>query len=147
MRLLASLLLALACSAAEAQRFSAKQLAELGALPIAKGANYADHNLARYGNHYLLLIRRDETGSAELHAHEADIFGVASGRGSVITGGKLVGAHQTKPGEMRATSISGGKKEPLAAGDIIHIPAGLPHQVLVDKAQPFTYFVIKVTGQ
>jgi quercetin dioxygenase-like cupin family protein len=35
----------------------------------------------------------------------------------------------------------------LSTGDIVHIPAGTPHQLLLDKGKPFTYFVVKVTGQ
>ena len=144
---LASFLLASACLAADVDVYTTKQLQSLGEIKPAKGAAYADHNLARYGNHYLLFIRRDETGSSELHEHEADVFVVESGTAIMISGGKLVGGHPTKPGEIRGTSISGGKRQTLAAGDVVHISAGVAHQLLIDKAQPFTYFVVKVSGQ
>ena len=64
-----------------------------------------------------------------------------------MSGGKLTGSHTEKPGELRGKSISGGEKHSFGPGDVIHIPAGIPHQVLVDKGQPVTYFVIKVTVQ
>ena len=75
-----------------------------------------------------MLAYREATGSAEVHEHEADIFVVESGEATIVTGGKLVDGHAQKPGEIRGTSIDGGERHPLAAGDIIHIPAGVPHQ-------------------
>ncbi len=151
MKLLAALTFALLftplAQSAEADLFTAKDLHSLGHQPLAKGAPYSDHRLGTYGNHYLLLVRRDATGSSEIHEHEADVFVVESGRGSIVTGGKLVGAHTTKPGEIRGASIQGGTKRAFNAGDVIHIPAGVPHQLLVDKTEPFVYFVVKVTGQ
>ncbi len=112
-----------------------------------KGLSFADKNIARYGNHYLLLARRGETGSSELHEHEADIFIVQSGAATIVTGGKIVKPQTTKLGEIRGSSIEGGERHTLATGDIIHIPAGTPHQLLIDKGTPFAYFVVKVTGQ
>ena len=144
---LSSFLLTSVCLAADVDVYTNKQLQSLGETKPARGAAYADHNLAKYGNHYLLFIRRDESGSSELHEHEADVFVVESGTAIMISGGKMVGGHTTKPGEIRGTSISGGKRQALAAGDVVHIPAGIAHQLLIDKTQPFTYFVVKVAGQ
>jgi quercetin dioxygenase-like cupin family protein len=59
-----------------------------------------------------------------------------------MTGGKL-----QKPGELRGTSIEGGQKRPLKTGDIIHIPAGMAHQIIVTPGKPITYFVVKIKGQ
>jgi quercetin dioxygenase-like cupin family protein len=64
-----------------------------------------------------------------------------------LTGGKVVNPKTIKPGEIRGTSISGGERHTLSTGDIVHIPAGVPHQILLEKGKPFTYFVVKVTGQ
>ena len=65
---------------------------------------------------------------------------------TLVTGGTLVNPQTQKSGEIRGTSISGGERHPVQAGDIIHIPAGVPHQLVVEKG-PFEYFVVKVTGQ
>src|SRR5581483_12284096 len=113
---------------------------------LAKGGKpFASRELARYGNHYTMLAMREATGSSEVHEHEADIFVVENGRATIVTGGKVVSPRTEKPGEIRGASISGGERHELAAGDVIHIPAGVPHQLLIQKA-PFDYFVIKVTG-
>ncbi len=108
---------------------------------------FASRDLKRYGNHYTMVAFRSQTGSAEVHEKEADIFVVEDGDANIILGGKLVGGHVQKPGELRGTGIEGGEKQPLKTGDILHIPAGVPHQILVTPGKPITYFVVKVTGQ
>jgi len=40
-----------------------------------------------------------------------------------------------------------GERRQVGEGDIIHIPANTPHQLLIENGKPFTYFVVKVTGQ
>ena len=94
-----------------------------------------------------MVAHRETTGSSEVHQHEADIFVVEEGEATILTGGKLVNSRTEKAGELRGSSVEGGERHILSAGDIIHIPAGTPHQLLIDKSKPFTYFVIKVTGQ
>jgi mannose-6-phosphate isomerase-like protein (cupin superfamily) len=56
-----------------------------------------------------------------------------------------VDAKTTAPNEMRGPSIKGGMEKPVAAGDIVTIPAKLPHQVKLAPGKEFTYFVVKVT--
>lgn len=127
--------------------YSAKDLTAIRQRLEQKGAPFASDDLARYGNHYTLFALRETSGSAEVHEHEADIFVVETGQATLVTGGKLVNPRVEKPGELRGSSIQGGEKHPVAAGDIIHIPARTPHQLLIDQGKPFAYFVIKVTGQ
>ena len=127
--------------------YSAKELAAMGNQLEQKRAPFASKDLARYGNHYLMLAEREATGSSELHEHEADIFVIEEGEGTLVTGGKIVNPHTQKPGEVRGSSIDGGEKRAVGKGDIIHIPAGTPHQLLIESGKPFTYFVVKVTGQ
>ncbi len=127
--------------------YSAKDLRAREQKLAQKGAPFASAELARYGNHYTMLARRQATGSAEVHEHEADIFVIETGEATLVTGGTIVNGHAEKAGEIRGSSITGGERNQVAAGDIIHIPAGTPHQLLIDKGKPFTYFVIKVTGQ
>lgn len=127
--------------------YSTKDLAGMRDKLAQKHASFASAELARYGNHYTMLARRDATGSAEVHEHEADIFVVEGGEAAIVTGGKVVNGRREKPGEIRGSAIEGGERHALGAGDIIHIPAGVPHQLLIDKGKPFTYFVVKVTGQ
>lgn len=113
----------------------------------AKKERFAGRDLEKYPNHYTMVAFRTATGSSEIHEHEADLFIIEQGDAQIVLGGKIVGGHMEKPGETRGTSIEGGEKRPLKTGDIIHIPAGVPHQILVTPGKPITYFVVKVSGQ
>jgi mannose-6-phosphate isomerase-like protein (cupin superfamily) len=140
-------LIASVASAADVDVFTAKEMQTMARSHPAKGAAYSDQNLARYGNHFLLLVSREETGSAEIHQHVADVFVVEAGEATLLSGGEIVKPHTTQPGEIRGSSIEGGARRALTTGDVVHISAGVPHQLLLEKGKPFTYFVVKVTGQ
>lgn len=127
--------------------YSAQELRAMSEKLARKRAPFAAQDLARYGNHYTMLAQREATGSAEVHEHEADLFVIQGGEATLVTGGKVVNGRAEKAGEIRGSSIQGGERHRVATGDIIHIPAGVPHQLLIEKGRPFTYFVIKVTGQ
>jgi mannose-6-phosphate isomerase-like protein (cupin superfamily) len=104
----------------------------------------ASETLASYGNHLTMLAHREGDGEVEVHDKMADVFYVVSGEASLIVGGTVVGGHTTAPGEIRGTSITGGEKKALSAGDAVHIPAKVPHQMLVANGKKITYFVVKV---
>jgi mannose-6-phosphate isomerase-like protein (cupin superfamily) len=102
----------------------------------------ASETLENYGNHLTMLAHREGDGEVEVHDKMADILMIQSGEATLMVGGTVVGGHTTAPGETRGTSISGGEKKMLGAGDVVHIPAKVPHQMLVSKK--ITYFVVKV---
>ncbi len=98
--------------------------------------------VATWGNHGLLAIRREGDGEAEVHNTQVDVIFVTSGEGTLIIGGTVVDPKTTAPGEIRGKSIMGGIARKMAPGDVIHIPAKLPHQMLVPKL--LTFEVVKV---
>ena len=98
--------------------------------------------VGNWGNHGLLVIRREGDGEAEIHDTQVDVIFVTSGEGTLIIGGTMEGGHTTTPGETRGTSIKGGISKKMAVGDVIHIPAKVPHQMLVPKM--ITFEVVKV---
>ena len=87
--------------------------------------------------------RRTGAGEAEFHARTADIMRVMHGNATVITGGELVDSREVAPGEIRARAIGGGNTHHLVEGDVLVVPAGVPHQFAV-VSDPFLYFVTKV---
>jgi mannose-6-phosphate isomerase-like protein (cupin superfamily) len=90
--------------------------------------------VANWGNHSLLIVRREGDGAAELHNTQVDMITVVSGEGTLVVGGTMVDGKTTAPNEIRGKSINGGTRHPMAAGDVFHIPAGMPHQMLVPKS-------------
>ena len=91
-----------------------------------------------------ILAFRDQDGSAEEHEQSGDIFVVLRGSATLVTGGTITGPVTTAPGEIRGAAIQQGSRRDLKEEDIVHIPAGVPHQLLIPPGGAFTYFVVKV---
>jgi mannose-6-phosphate isomerase-like protein (cupin superfamily) len=104
----------------------------------------AAERLGKFGNHSFMVGHREGTGEAEWHEWDADVFVVEAGQAELIVGGEMPEAKVTSAGEKRGPKISGGETVKLAAGDIVHIPAQVPHQLIMPAGQRFTYFVMKV---
>ena len=103
--------------------------------------------LMNAGNHSAIIFHREGNGQAELHEKLADFIVVRSGEGAVSVGGKVVGGKPSGPGEVRGTSVEGGTRYKLAAGDVIYIPANTPHQMLVEPGKQLNAMVIKVEAK
>lgn len=102
--------------------------------------------LSDYPNEAFLLAHREADGVPEWHETQADVFFVQSGSATLVVGGTLLNGETVAPHEKRNGTIQGGVRQKLAAGDIVRIPARVPHQLLLDGAHEFTYFVVKVKG-
>ena len=100
--------------------------------------------LKRYTTDFSQLTFRNQSGKAELHEKFADFYVVIDGNATLISGGHMVNGATSAPGEVRGDSIQDGQEVKLKKGDIVHIPANTPHQLLLSKGDTFQYFVIKV---
>jgi mannose-6-phosphate isomerase-like protein (cupin superfamily) len=109
----------------------------------AKSDGSASETLEKYPHHYTMLAFRQHSGGGELHQNFADIFFILDGHASVLTGGSIVDEKTTGPGEIRGKSVEGGSRQELKAGDVVHIPAGMPHQMLLAEGESVTYYVVK----
>ena len=121
-----------------------KQFDTLAAQAKAKESDSSGSDLSTSETHALKLSYRRETGAAEVHQHFDDIMVVEGGSATIVTGGSLVDAKTEPNGEMKGKSIEGGTRQVLSTGDIIHIPAGTPHQLLLDRGTDFRAAVVKV---
>jgi mannose-6-phosphate isomerase-like protein (cupin superfamily) len=97
------------------------------------------------GNYSFSMSHRDASGGVECHLTQADIFVIQSGEASLTVGGTLVDGKNRSATEMTATAISGGTETKIGVGDIVTIPAKMPHQMKLDPGKEITYFVVKVT--
>ena len=105
---------------------------------------FAWQSLGVYGNHLIGISHREGDGSAELHETQTDIMIVDNGEATLVVGGTMVAPKTIKPHEVRGASIDGGETKHLGPGDIVHIPANIPHQLKIKSGTKFTYTVIKV---
>lgn len=107
------------------------------------GDGSASESLREYPQHTAMLSFRSRSGEAEIHEKFADLFIILAGAATLITGGAVSGARSIAPGETRGDSIEGGATQQLRSGEVIHIPAGTPHQMLLSGDQTISYFILK----
>jgi hypothetical protein len=100
--------------------------------------------LADYESHRFRMLYRDADGNPEQHDTIIDIVYVKSGEGTLLLGGTMQGTRTTGPGETVGTRLDGGERHPLGAGDIVHIPPGIPHSFLVPQGKHITYVLLKI---
>jgi mannose-6-phosphate isomerase-like protein (cupin superfamily) len=108
---------------------------------------FAWQPLGTYENHLIGISHREGDGSAEVHETQVDFFIVESGEATLVLGGTILDPKTVKPHEIRGKSIEGGTNWQLTAGDIVHIPVNVPHQLKIADGKTFTYTVIKVDSK
>ena len=103
----------------------------------------ARETLADYGSptrsHRFRHIHRDADGVPEIHDDIIDLVFVTSGEGGLLVGGEML----DRTGS-RGSGIAGGTRHPVAAGDVLHIPARTPHGYLVPEGGHVTYVLVRV---
>jgi quercetin dioxygenase-like cupin family protein len=118
------------------------------------GVTYVDHEkvtaaLAKGGPLVTaqdLLVsgsHRDKAGQVEVHDKETDVIYVVEGEATFVTGGTMIGGKVTKAGQSLGTDIKGGDTHHLGKGDVIVVPAGVPHW-FKEVPHSISYYVVKV---
>ncbi len=92
---------------------------------------------------YTMIVRTD-TSDVEQHARWDDFVIVQSGRGGVSFGTRAEGRRMLAAGEYRGGRLEGVHHLRLGPGDVVRIPAGVPHAFWPEGGAPFEYMVIKV---
>jgi mannose-6-phosphate isomerase-like protein (cupin superfamily) len=98
--------------------------------------------------HSFILMHRPEirnagqAPNAEQHEGATDVYFVVAGAGTVTVGGEIDSRRTVRPGEYVGPS-KGGKAFTLKAGDVLDIPANMPHATVPD-AGGMTYVLMKV---
>ena len=103
------------------------------------------------GGHYLgvaVVLRTNADQNALAHDKIDEIYYVLEGGGTLVTGGALINGKQTSasptigPG-WSGTSIQGGQSRRITVGDVVIIPAGMPH-MFSQLDGPIRYLVYRV---
>ncbi len=133
-----------------AQVFTAAELQQqLGSLAApARQTGSSGATLGDYGSHALKLSLRGVSGGAEVHAHFDDVMVITGGSATLVTGGMVIDAQSGANGETKGKGIRDGVSRRIAKGDMVNIPAGTPHQLLIDpgaaRGTLFSAIVVKV---
>jgi mannose-6-phosphate isomerase-like protein (cupin superfamily) len=91
-------------------------------------------------NGLIVLAQRRGAGEVEVHENTNHVFIIVEGEATFVTGGTLVGAKNTAPGQIRAASVQGGQTYHLTKGDVVTIPAKTPHWFKEVPTQTIAYY-------
>jgi mannose-6-phosphate isomerase-like protein (cupin superfamily) len=116
----------------------------VGLVQTAKRSGSSGTTLGDYKSHSIKLSVRTASGGAEVHSHYDDIFFVTEGTATLVTGGSVMHAKTDRDGETTGSRIENGKSETIAKGDVVHIPAGMPHQFILSRGAVYSSIVVKV---
>ncbi|MGC1461319.1 MAG: hypothetical protein WA802_03905 [Terracidiphilus sp.] len=115
-----------------------------GLISQAKSTGIAGPTIASYGRLSLLLSVRTKDGVGELHQDFDDLMIVEQGTATLITGGTLVAPKTISAGEIRGTKVDNGVSKNIGVGDVVIVPAGVPHQILVPPGTVYTSLMAKI---
>ena len=73
-------------------------------------------------HHRINIVRRTKGAGATAHEGAAELHHIIEGSGTFVTGGTLV-----RPAGGGAASIEGGVSKRVMKGDVLVVPAGMPH--------------------
>jgi mannose-6-phosphate isomerase-like protein (cupin superfamily) len=94
-----------------------------------------------------LLVHRTVSSEPEVHARWDDVVIVRGGTGALELGDSLVGSAYRAPGERKGGTITMRYSILVRAGDMVRIPAGVPHAFTVPRDSALDYFVLKQRRQ
>jgi len=94
-----------------------------------------------------LLVRRTTSSQPEWHARWDDIVFIRSGTGTILFGDSLSGSTLRAPGERRGGVFINSYPIVVKPGDVVRIPAAVPHAFILSTSDPLEYLVVKVRHQ
>jgi mannose-6-phosphate isomerase-like protein (cupin superfamily) len=92
---------------------------------------------------FYLFVHRTENSRPEVHARWDDLVIVKSGTGAIEMGDSLIGSEFRAAGERIGGKFHRSYRVVVRAGDIVRIPAVVPHAFVVSGKEPLDYLVIK----
>ena len=99
---------------------------------------------AEHRPHYVQIIHRAGFTHPEIHATKWDIYVILDGSGTVLIGGDRVNWIDGLPPEEQSPRLDGAEEFPVTEGDMVHVPARVWHQMLVEPGASITYALINV---
>ena len=125
------------------RHLSGKELSDVLKKGMTPGALFSQVILAKHPTYLIYITTRDKSGQSEVHQNWNDNIFIQDGETSFVVGGAATDAKEREPGDLRGSSISGGKTVVLHARDYLFVPASVPHQMIVQPGQRATFLDFK----
>lgn len=108
------------------------------------GNGSASETIRECARHIVQLSFHSRNSDACLDQNVSHLMVVLSGAATLVTGGAIVRARNSVSGQTTGDSIEGGVEQQLRPGDVVHIPAAIPHQLLLAGDKSIALLVVKI---
>ncbi|WP_230769460.1 cupin domain-containing protein [Sphingomonas sp. Leaf4] len=109
------------------QRTIDTAIADMRAEMRRSGSGFAYRPLVEDGRSVAAIEVWARPGNPAVHPDAAEYAIVLDGAGTLVSGGTMVEPKASAPGLVEGSRIEGGTTRRLAKGDVMLIPAGVPH--------------------
>jgi mannose-6-phosphate isomerase-like protein (cupin superfamily) len=108
------------------------------------GEGTASEELKAFPGHSTMLSVRLRSGTVETCERFAQLIFVLEGQATVVFGFKTEEISNASAGPVITATIINGSKKQLRAGDVLHIAAGTPYQLLLAGDRTLGCLVIRI---
>ena len=95
----------------------------------------------------VILANRRTAGEVEYHDRTNHVFIIVEGEATLVVGGTMVQPKRTASDQMRAPSAEGGTTYHLSKGDVITIPAKMPHWFKEVSTKTIAYYAVNIESE
>jgi mannose-6-phosphate isomerase-like protein (cupin superfamily) len=100
---------------------------------------------AEHRPHNISIVHREGYTQPEIHELKWDLYVVLDGSGTVLVGGERSNwIDDGRPPDQQHPGLRGARAFQVTEGDVVHVPARVWHQLLLDEGQAMTYMLINV---
>jgi mannose-6-phosphate isomerase-like protein (cupin superfamily) len=99
---------------------------------------------AEHRPHDISIVHREGYTQPEIHELKWVLYMILDGSGTVLVGGARVAWVDGRPAEEQRPELRGAQAFQVAKGDLVHVPARVWHQVVLEPGASMTYALINV---
>jgi mannose-6-phosphate isomerase-like protein (cupin superfamily) len=108
------------------------------------GEGSASETIREFPGYNISLMALLRSGEAVVDEEHGLTFLVLDGRAALVSGGAVERARRVTTSELRGAAITGGEIREVRRGDIVHLAAGTPHQILISGDGRLAVLVTRV---
>ena len=100
---------------------------------------------AEHRPHNMSIVYREGYTQPEIHEEKWDLYVILDGSGTLLVGGVRTNwISDGRPAAEQHPGLSGAEVFEVTKGDIVHVPARVWHQVVLEPQQSMTYALFNV---
>jgi mannose-6-phosphate isomerase-like protein (cupin superfamily) len=104
---------------------------------VLQAADHRQHNIS--------IVHRQGYTQPEIHEEKWDIYVVVEGSGTLLVGGQRINwINDGRTPDEQRPRLGGAQAFQVTEGDVMHVPARVWHQLVLDEGRSMTYMLINV---